>query len=116
MAAYVYKPTTPQTDLYCISTSKQVLVTKDPIFVRKDVVNGRYIGRKPDNYMLVAMILCVFNPLFGPVALFFASKLKKEYLAEMVEVSASFSTTHRNQQTTAIACKLIMNITDIQYL
>jgi len=76
MAAYQYNPTTPAqpSDLYSITTSKDVLVTKDTIFVRKDIVNGRFIGRKPDNYMLLAMFLTVFNPLFGPVALFFASK------------------------------------------
>lgn len=78
-AGYVYNygPTTPAPpkDIYSITTSKQVLVTKDPIFVRKDVLNGRYIGRKPDNHMIVALFLCVFNPIFGPIALTFASEL-----------------------------------------
>lgn len=81
MGDYVIKSTTPtQPDVYSISTSKQVLVTKDPVFVRKDVLNGRYIGRKPENYMLIAMVLCVLNPLFGPVALFFASMLFITYV------------------------------------
>ena len=59
-------------DVY-FATPKQVLVTKDPVFVRKDVVNGHYIGQKPPNYMLLAIIMCVINPVCGPVALIFAS-------------------------------------------
>jgi hypothetical protein len=72
MAAHPPSFTPTVSDVYTLSTSKQVLVSKDPLYVRKDVVNGHYIGRQPENYMLIAILLCVLNPLCGPIALIFA--------------------------------------------
>ena len=72
--------TATKSDVYSLSTSKQVLVTRDPVFTRKDVLNGRYIGRKPENHMLIALLLCVINPICGPVALVFAGKHVEEFV------------------------------------
>ena len=71
---------TPSSGSVFMSTSKQVLVTKDPVFVRKDILNGRYIGKQPPNYMLLALLICILNPVFGPIALIFSSKSFLIYL------------------------------------
>lgn len=54
--------------------SKEILVTKDPVFVNRTVINGHYIGRKPHNYLPLAIIATILNPLIGPIAIVFASK------------------------------------------
>lgn len=54
--------------------SKEILVTKDPVFVNRTVINGHYIGRKPHNYIPLAIIASILNPLIGPIAIVFASK------------------------------------------
>ncbi|XP_060597045.1 uncharacterized protein LOC132750969 [Ruditapes philippinarum] len=79
MAAHPPSFTPTVSDVYTLSTSKQVLVSKDPLYVRKDVVNGHYIGRQPENYMLIAILLCVLNPLCGPIALIFAVMSERAY-------------------------------------
>lgn len=54
--------------------SKEILVTKDPVFVNRTVINGHYIGRKPHNYLPLAIVATILNPLIGPIAIVFASK------------------------------------------
>ncbi|KAK3591847.1 hypothetical protein CHS0354_005043 [Potamilus streckersoni] len=60
-------------------TSKQVLVTRDPVFVRQGVINGHYIGRMPNNYLIVALIMCVINPVLGPIGLIFSIMSERSY-------------------------------------
>lgn len=79
MAAHPPSYTPTHSDVYTITTSKQVLVSKDPVYVRKDVVNGHYIGRQPDTYIIPAIILTVLNPIVGPVALVFAMMSDRAY-------------------------------------
>lgn len=39
---------------------KQILVTKDPVFVNKNIIDGRYIGKRPSNfYYLSHRYYCV---------------------------------------------------------
>lgn len=70
---------TPTSGSWFMSTPKEVLVSKDPVFVRKDVLNGRYIGRKPPNYMLLALLVCILNPIVGPIALIFSIMSDRAY-------------------------------------
>ncbi|BFZ15957.1 hypothetical protein BsWGS_18996 [Bradybaena similaris] len=60
--------------------SKQILVTRDPVYVRpaitKDVI---YLGRKPHDYLPLAICVTVLNPLLGPIAIWFAFKSSKSY-------------------------------------
>lgn len=46
----------------------------DPVFVNRTVINGHYIGRKPHNYLPLAIVATILNPLIGPIAIVFASK------------------------------------------
>ncbi|KAL4225207.1 hypothetical protein ACF0H5_015898 [Mactra antiquata] len=79
MAAHPPSFSATTSDIYTVTTSKQVLVTKDPVFVRKDVVNGHYIGRQPDTYIVISLILCVLNPLCGAVPLIFSILSERAY-------------------------------------
>lgn len=72
---------TPASGSVFMCTPKDVLVTKDPIFVRKDILNGRYIGRQPPNYLLVSLIICILNPIAGPLALIFSIMSDRAYTA-----------------------------------
>jgi hypothetical protein len=51
---------------------KAILVTRDPVFVNKNVINGRYIGVRPHTYLPLAIAVTVLNPLLGPVGILFA--------------------------------------------
>lgn len=72
-----FSPT--KSDIYSLSTSKQVLVTQDPVFVRRDILNGCYIGRKPQDYMLLSLLITVLNPICGPAALVFSILSDRAY-------------------------------------
>ena len=74
MAAHPPSYTAAKGDIYTVTTPKEILITKDPVFARKDVINGRYIGKKPYNYMLLALAMVILNPLVGPIALVFSGK------------------------------------------
>ena len=73
------KSYTANTTNVFMTTTKDVLVTKDPVFIRKDVLNGRYIGRKPPNYMILSLIICILNPVVGPIALIFSSEYSRDF-------------------------------------
>ena len=53
---------------------KAILVTRDPVFVNKNIINGRYIGVRPNTYLPLAIVVTVLNPLLGPVGILFACK------------------------------------------
>jgi hypothetical protein len=40
---------------------KAILVTRDPVFVNKNVINGRYIGVRPHTYLplAIAVTICI---------------------------------------------------------
>ncbi|XP_011436994.1 transmembrane protein 233-like [Crassostrea angulata] len=59
--------------------SKEILVTKDPVFVNRTVINGHYIGRKPHNYLPLAIVATILNPLIGPIAIVFAIMSTRSY-------------------------------------
>ena len=82
---------TPTSGSWFMSTPKEVLVSKDPVFVRKDVLNGRYIGRKPPNYMLLALLVCILNPIVGPIALIFSSESFDLFLLFLVHMASRFT-------------------------
>ncbi|KAK7099315.1 uncharacterized protein [Littorina saxatilis] len=64
--------TTPhQPDVYD-TNSKQILVTRDPVFHHPAIQNGIIVGRQPHTYLPLAIAMTVINPLLGPVALVFA--------------------------------------------
>ncbi|XP_060070033.1 uncharacterized protein LOC132550052 [Ylistrum balloti] len=59
--------------------TKDFLVTRDPVFVNKAVVNGEYIGRQPHTYIYLAIAVTVLNPLLGPFAIMFAVMSSRSY-------------------------------------
>ncbi|CAG5128266.1 unnamed protein product [Candidula unifasciata] len=60
--------------------SKQILVTRDPIYVHPAVTKqGNYIGRQPHDYLPLAICVTVLNPLLGPIAILFAFKSSKSF-------------------------------------
>lgn len=58
---------------------KAILVTRDPVFVNKNVINGRYIGVRPHTYLPLAIAVTVLNPLLGPVGILFAYMSTRSY-------------------------------------
>ena len=60
-------------------TDKEILVTKDPVFVNKNIIDGRYIGKRPENYVVLAIIVSVLNPLLGPIAVLFSCKYLESF-------------------------------------
>ena len=70
--------TTPNESQYYFDDSnawtKDFLVTRDPVFVNKTVINGEYIGRQPETYIWLAIFVTVINPLVGPIAILFSGK------------------------------------------
>lgn len=65
--------TTANTDLYRTS-SKMILVTRDPVYSHKAIVQGQYIGPKPYNYLTLAILVTIINPILGPVSILFSGK------------------------------------------
>lgn len=64
--------TTPhQADVYD-TNSKQILVTRDPVYCHPAIQNGIIVGRQPPTYVILAAVLTLINPLLGPVALLFS--------------------------------------------
>ncbi|OWF43307.1 uncharacterized protein LOC110459944 [Mizuhopecten yessoensis] len=78
-----YSGSTPNDSEYYYSDNskwtKDILVTRDPVFVNKAVVNGEYIGRKPHTYIYLAIAVTVLNPLLGPFAIMFAVMSTRSY-------------------------------------
>ncbi|KAH3830411.1 uncharacterized protein LOC127877577 [Dreissena polymorpha] len=97
-------------DVYSLSTSKQVLVTKDPVFVRKDIINGHYIGKKPGNYFVVCLILSIINPVFGPISLIFSVMSDRAYNRGDLRYAEKWA------QYTMTACMFIFIFTVILYI
>ena len=60
-----------QPDVYDTNT-KQILVTRDPVFCHPAIRNGVIVGRQPHTYFPLAIVMTIVNPLLGPVALLFA--------------------------------------------
>ena len=56
--------------------NKEILITRDPVFVNKAVIDGRYIGRKPHNYLPLAVLVCIINPIMGPLGILFSGRYK----------------------------------------
>ena len=54
--------------------NKEILITRDPVFVNKAVIDGRYIGRKPHNYLPLAVLVCIINPIMGPLGILFSGR------------------------------------------
>ncbi|KAK3102835.1 hypothetical protein FSP39_014305 [Pinctada imbricata] len=59
--------------------NKEILITTDPVFVNKAVINGRYIGRKPHNYLPLAILVCIINPIMGPLGILFSVMSNRSY-------------------------------------
>lgn len=62
-----------------MGNDKQILVTKDPVFVNKNIIDGRYIGKRPPNYFILAVVVTVLNPLLGPIAILFSFMSTRSY-------------------------------------
>ncbi|KAJ8298679.1 hypothetical protein KUTeg_022739 [Tegillarca granosa] len=58
---------------------KQILVSRDPVFVNKTVIGGHYIGRKPYNYLPLAIFVTIFNPILGPLGIIFSVMSNRSY-------------------------------------
>ena len=68
-----------QTHVY-ETNSKQILVTRDPVYNHPAVHIGRngeviIVGQQPPTYLPLAVVLVIFNPILGPIALMFSCKL-----------------------------------------
>lgn len=78
-----YTGSTPNDSHYYYSDSsswtKDFLVTRDPVFVNKAVVNGEYIGRQPHTYIYLAIAVTVLNPFLGPFAIMFSVMSSRSY-------------------------------------
>ncbi|XP_067654596.1 uncharacterized protein [Haliotis asinina] len=61
------------------TTSKQVLVTRDPVLTHPAIYQGHYIGPQPHTYMPLAIVVTILNPLIGPFAIFFAYMSSRAY-------------------------------------
>ncbi|XP_052802895.1 uncharacterized protein LOC128233058 [Mya arenaria] len=111
MSAYPpqYTATKPQ-DVYTLATSKQVLVSKDPVFVRKDVINGAYIGQKPESYKIVCIFLMILNPVFGPIPFIFSVLSDRAYDRGDLRYAEKWA------QYTLSACMFIFIFTVILYI
>ncbi|KAK7491478.1 hypothetical protein BaRGS_00017307 [Batillaria attramentaria] len=71
-----FRPSPPGTtantgDVYN-TNSKQILVTRDPVFVHPAIQNGVIVGFQPHAYFPLAVFCTIINPLLGPIALMFA--------------------------------------------
>ncbi|XP_076471370.1 uncharacterized protein LOC143301166 [Babylonia areolata] len=49
-----------------------ILVTKDPVYSHPAIQNGAYVGRQPNTYLPLAILLTIVNPVLGPIALVFS--------------------------------------------
>jgi len=65
-------------DVYS-TNSKQILVTRDPVYTHPTIRQGHYIGRKPHNYLYFAIFVTFINPILGPIAILFALKSDSAY-------------------------------------
>ncbi|GFR81691.1 hypothetical protein ElyMa_000609900 [Elysia marginata] len=70
--------TVNQMDIYR-TNSKQMLVTRDPIFVHPTIRQGHYIGRQPHTYFPLAVFVTILNPALGPIAIVFALMSRNSY-------------------------------------
>ncbi|RUS75447.1 hypothetical protein EGW08_016797 [Elysia chlorotica] len=61
------------------TNSKQMLVTRDPLFVHPTIRQGHYIGRQPHSYLPLAVFVTIINPVLGPIALVFALMSRSSY-------------------------------------
>ncbi|XP_041366772.1 uncharacterized protein LOC121381514 isoform X2 [Gigantopelta aegis] len=71
--------TTPVAGDVYRTPSKQVLVTRDPVFTQPTIYQGHYIGIKPPNYLWLSILVTIINPLFGPIALLFTYMSNRAY-------------------------------------
>ena len=87
-----------QMDIYR-TNSKQMLVTRDPLFVHPTIKQGHYIGRQPHSYFPLAVFVTIINPVLGPIALVFASEfsfflLGTLWVLEQSQVAVKFLLFH----------------------
>lgn len=66
--------TTPVSGDVYDTNHKQILVTRDPVYCHPAIQNGVIVGRQPYDYLPLAIICAVFNPLLGPVAIVFSGE------------------------------------------
>ncbi|KAK6192634.1 hypothetical protein SNE40_004075 [Patella caerulea] len=65
-------------DLYR-TPSKQILVTRDPVYSHPAIFQGQYIGPQPHSYLPLAICVTILNPLIGFVALIFSYMSIRSY-------------------------------------
>ncbi|CAI9730788.1 233 isoform X2 [Octopus vulgaris] len=70
--------TTENSDLYR-TNSKMILVTRDPVYTNKTIVQGHYIGPKPHNYLPLAIFVTIINPLLGPISIMLSVMSNRAY-------------------------------------
>lgn len=70
--------TAHQPDVYN-TNSKQILVTRDPVYSHPSIQNGVFVGRQPPTHFVLAIIMTVINPILGPVALLFSYKSRSSF-------------------------------------
>ncbi|XP_005099153.1 uncharacterized protein LOC101852245 [Aplysia californica] len=66
--------TTPAPPEVYSTNSKQLLVTRDPVYVHPTIRQGHFVGLKPHNYLYFAIVATLINPVIGAVAIVFALK------------------------------------------
>lgn len=82
--------TANEKDVYS-TNSKQVLVTRDPVYTHPTIRQGQYIGAKPHNYLTFAIFTTIINPVVGPIAILFAKKSDTAYKNGDVNYSMKWS-------------------------
>ncbi|KAH9518841.1 hypothetical protein Btru_006380 [Bulinus truncatus] len=73
------KMTTPVEDDVYRTNSKQILVSRDPIYVHPEIIRGQYIGREPHTYLPFAIMVTIINPILGPIAILFSFMSRRSY-------------------------------------
>ncbi|XP_064603472.1 uncharacterized protein LOC135468914 [Liolophura sinensis] len=83
--------TTPNKIKYGMDMPKEVLVTRDPTYTHPAIVQGNYVGPKPHNYLPLAIICTVINPLVGPIAILFAVMSDRSYASGDLRYATKWS-------------------------
>ncbi|KAL8593821.1 hypothetical protein ACOMHN_064018 [Nucella lapillus] len=93
--------TANQPEAFEIST-KEILVTLDPVYSHPAIQDGHYVGRQPSTYLPLAILLTVVNPVLGPVALVFA------YLSDRAFKRGDLPYANKWSRYTFLACMIVI--------
>ncbi|GAB1599830.1 uncharacterized protein LOC115217430 isoform X1 [Argonauta hians] len=101
--------TTENTDLYR-TNSKMILVTRDPVYSNKTIVQGHYIGPKPYNYLPLAIFVTIINPFLGPVSIFLSVMSNRAYAQGDLKYAQKWSLNSFFWSTVSIVVAIVVYI------